>query len=56
VSERSWQKSDRTFFRSKNCDTFKPMGPWFVTGLDYRTMRTIIRLNAARWTASILPT
>ena len=45
VSERSWQKSDRTFFRSKNCDTFKPMGPWFVTGLDYRTMRTIIRLN-----------
>ena len=45
VSERSWQKSDRTFFRSKNSDTFKPMGPWFVTGLDYRSMRTIIRLN-----------
>lgn len=45
VSERSWQKSDRTFYRSKNSDTFKPMGPWFVTGLDYRTMRTIIRLN-----------
>ena len=32
VSERSWQKSDRTFFRSKNSDTFKPMGPWIVTG------------------------
>lgn len=45
VSERSWQKSDRTFFRSKNSDTFKPMGPWIVTGLDYRSMRTIIRLN-----------
>lgn len=45
VSERTWQKSDRTFYRSKNSDTFKPMGPWIVTGLDYRDMRTIIRLN-----------
>lgn len=45
VSERSWQKSDRTFYRSKNSDTFKPMGPWIVTGLDYRSMKTIIRLN-----------
>ena len=28
VSERSWHKSDRTMWRSKNTDTFKPMGPW----------------------------
>src|SRR6185369_7495713 len=25
VSERSWQKSDRTLWRAKNSDTFKPM-------------------------------
>lgn len=45
VSERTWQASDRTFYRSKNCDTFKPMGPWIVTGLDPRDMTTIIRVN-----------
>ena len=26
VSERVWQKSDRTLWRAKNTDTFKPMG------------------------------
>jgi 2-keto-4-pentenoate hydratase/2-oxohepta-3-ene-1,7-dioic acid hydratase in catechol pathway len=26
VSERTWQKSDRTFWRAKNAHTFKPMG------------------------------
>lgn len=26
VSERGWQASDRTMWRSKNADTFKPMG------------------------------
>lgn len=45
VSERSWQRSDRTFWRSKNADTFKPMGPWIVTGLDPNQMRTTVRLN-----------
>ena len=45
VSERTWQKNDRTLWRAKNCDTFKPMGPWIVTDLDYRGMTTTIRLN-----------
>jgi len=45
VSERDWQKVDRTLWRAKNTDTFKPMGPWIVTGLDYRKMTTTIRLN-----------
>src|SRR6478735_10145821 len=45
VSERSWQANDRTLWRAKNSDTFKPMGPWIVTGLDYRKMTTTIRLN-----------
>lgn len=45
VSERTWQKSDRTFWRSKNCDTFKPMGPWVETDVDLASMETRIRLN-----------
>jgi len=44
VSERSWQASDRTHWRAKNADSFKPMGPWIVTGLDPAKMETI-RLN-----------
>ena len=27
VSERVWQRGDRTMWRGKNTDTFKPMGP-----------------------------
>ena len=45
VSERTWQRADRTLMRGKNCDTFKPMGPWIVTGADIDTMVTTIRLN-----------
>jgi 2-keto-4-pentenoate hydratase/2-oxohepta-3-ene-1,7-dioic acid hydratase in catechol pathway len=45
VSERNWQKSDRTFWRSKNTDTFKPMGPWIETDVDLDAMETIVRLN-----------
>jgi 2-keto-4-pentenoate hydratase/2-oxohepta-3-ene-1,7-dioic acid hydratase in catechol pathway len=28
MSERTWQRGDRTLWRAKNTDTFKPMGPW----------------------------
>jgi 2-keto-4-pentenoate hydratase/2-oxohepta-3-ene-1,7-dioic acid hydratase in catechol pathway len=45
VSERTWQANDRTLWRAKNCDTFKPMGPWIVTGADIDAMQTTIRLN-----------
>jgi 2-keto-4-pentenoate hydratase/2-oxohepta-3-ene-1,7-dioic acid hydratase in catechol pathway len=45
VSERVWQRNDRTFWRSKNTDTFKPMGPWIVTDVDLDSMRTIVRIN-----------
>ena len=45
VSERTWQANDRTFWRSKNTDTFKPMGPWIVTDVDLDRMRTIVRVN-----------
>ena len=45
VSERSWQASDRTFWRSKNTDTFKPMGPWIETEFDLDAAETTVRLN-----------
>jgi 2-keto-4-pentenoate hydratase/2-oxohepta-3-ene-1,7-dioic acid hydratase in catechol pathway len=45
VSERTWQRGDRTFWRGKNADTFKPMGPWIVTGLDLRDMTTKVTIN-----------
>jgi 2-keto-4-pentenoate hydratase/2-oxohepta-3-ene-1,7-dioic acid hydratase in catechol pathway len=45
VSERSWQASDRTFWRGKNADTFKPMGPWIDTDVKLDALTTIIRLN-----------
>jgi len=45
VSERTWQRSDRTFWRSKNTDTFKPMGPWIETELDLDAAETTVRLN-----------
>lgn len=45
VSERTWQKSDRTLWRAKNCDTFKPMGPFVVTGLDPMKQAIATRVN-----------
>ena len=45
VSERLWQKSDRTFWRAKNSDTFKPMGPWIETDFDLGRAETTVRLN-----------
>jgi 2-keto-4-pentenoate hydratase/2-oxohepta-3-ene-1,7-dioic acid hydratase in catechol pathway len=45
ISERAWQKADRTFWRSKNSDTFKPMGPWIETDVDLNALRTTVRVN-----------
>lgn len=45
VSERTWQRGDRTFWRGKNADTFKPMGPWIDTEADLDAMTAILRLN-----------
>src|SRR5215467_2264882 len=45
VSERTWQRGDRTLWRGKNTDTFKPMGPWIVTGLEPDDLQVTIRLN-----------
>jgi 2-keto-4-pentenoate hydratase/2-oxohepta-3-ene-1,7-dioic acid hydratase in catechol pathway len=45
VSARGWQFQDRTFWRSKNSDTFKPMGPWIRRGVDLDAMVTRVRVN-----------
>lgn len=45
VSARAWQHADRTFWRSKNSDTFKPMGPWIETDTDPLTATTTVRVN-----------
>jgi 2-keto-4-pentenoate hydratase/2-oxohepta-3-ene-1,7-dioic acid hydratase in catechol pathway len=45
ISDRDWQKKDRTNWRSKNMDTFKPMGPWIDTEVNLDAMTTIVRLN-----------
>ena len=45
VSERTWQASDRTLWRAKNTDTFKPMGPWIETDATLDDMVTTVRLN-----------
>jgi 2-keto-4-pentenoate hydratase/2-oxohepta-3-ene-1,7-dioic acid hydratase in catechol pathway len=45
ISERHWQKIDRTFWRAKNSDTFKPMGPWIDTDVQLDALRTTVRVN-----------
>ncbi len=45
VSERVWQKGDRTLWRAKNTDTFKPMGPWIETDVDLDKLVTRVRMN-----------
>ena len=45
VSERSWQRSDRTLWRAKSADTFKPMGPRIVSGIDPMNQVIEVRVN-----------
>ncbi len=50
VSERTWQKGDRTLWRAKNTDTFKPMGPWIETDVDLDKLTTHVRVNGTETT------
>jgi 2-keto-4-pentenoate hydratase/2-oxohepta-3-ene-1,7-dioic acid hydratase in catechol pathway len=45
VSERDWQAADLQWFRAKASDTFAPLGPAVVAGLDYRNLLVESRLN-----------
>jgi 2-keto-4-pentenoate hydratase/2-oxohepta-3-ene-1,7-dioic acid hydratase in catechol pathway len=48
VSDRNWQhgaQKDLQWWRAKGCDTFAPLGPAIVTGLDYGNLTLETRLN-----------
>lgn len=45
VSERGWQRGDLQWLRAKASDTFAPIGPAIVTGLDYNDLLVQTRLN-----------
>jgi 2-keto-4-pentenoate hydratase/2-oxohepta-3-ene-1,7-dioic acid hydratase in catechol pathway len=48
VSEREWQNGagkDLQWWRAKGADTFAPLGPAVVTGLDYGNLLLRTRLN-----------
>ncbi len=48
VSDRNWQRGegkDLQWWRAKGCDTFSPLGPFIVTGIDYGDLALETRLN-----------
>ena len=45
VSERRWQKEDLQWLRAKGSDTFGPIGPAVVQGLNYNDLQLTTRLN-----------
>lgn len=45
ISERIWQKNDVQWFRAKASDTFGPLGPAIVQGLDYGDLLLQSRVN-----------
>lgn len=45
VSERNWQRSDLQWLRAKASDTFGPIGPAIVSGLNYNDLLVQTRLN-----------
>ena len=45
ISERDWQKNDLQWFRAKASDTFGPLGPVIVSGLNYGDLLLQTRLN-----------
>ncbi|MGO0061324.1 fumarylacetoacetate hydrolase family protein [Brevibacillus fluminis] len=45
VTARDLTKTDPQFTRGKGFDTFGPLGPWIVTGLDPSNLRIVTTLN-----------
>ncbi len=45
ISERKWQQADLQWLRAKASDTFGPVGPAIVTGLNYNDLLLQTRLN-----------
>ena len=45
VSERAWQRLDRTLWRAQNTDSFKPMGPAIMSDIDPMDQTIEVRIN-----------
>jgi 2-keto-4-pentenoate hydratase/2-oxohepta-3-ene-1,7-dioic acid hydratase in catechol pathway len=45
VSARDWQQGDLQWWRAKGSDTFAPLGPWLVIGLDPSDLELCTRVN-----------
>jgi 2-keto-4-pentenoate hydratase/2-oxohepta-3-ene-1,7-dioic acid hydratase in catechol pathway len=45
VSARDWQRGDQQWWRAKSADTFSPLGPWIVDGLDPAALHLTTRVN-----------
>jgi len=45
ISERDWQSADLQWFRAKGSDTFGPVGPFLVTGLNHNDLQVQTRVN-----------
>jgi 2-keto-4-pentenoate hydratase/2-oxohepta-3-ene-1,7-dioic acid hydratase in catechol pathway len=45
ISARDWQKNDVQWWRAKGSDTFGPIGPFIVSGLNYDDLLMQLRLN-----------
>lgn len=45
VTARDLTKMDPQFTRGKGFDTFGPLGPWIVTGIDPTNLRIVTKLN-----------
>ena len=45
VSERGWQAGDLQWWRAKSSDTFTPLGPFIVTGIDPSDLALEGRVN-----------
>lgn len=45
VTARDQQRADVQFTRAKGYDSFCPLGPWMVTGLDPADLRLVTRVN-----------
>ncbi len=45
VSVRPWQKNDLQWWRAKSSDTFAPIGPVIVSGLQHDNLRLQARIN-----------
>jgi 2-keto-4-pentenoate hydratase/2-oxohepta-3-ene-1,7-dioic acid hydratase in catechol pathway len=45
VSARDWQNQDKQWWRAKGADTFAPVGPYVVSGLNYDQLDIEVRVN-----------